>query len=81
MPTRVAARSTPAELAEARRDAARMNIGWAVVWKRNGSISSFVLPYLRATGFRFAYRTCGKDSVLVYKRSAKPLPASTACVH
>ncbi len=58
-----------------------MNIGWAVVWKRNGSVSNFVLPYLRATGFRFAYRTCGKDSVLVYKRSAKPLPAANTCVH
>ena len=80
MPTRVAALTTPGELAEARQDAARMNIGWAVVWKRNGSVSSFVLPYLRATGFRFAYRTCGKDSVLVYKRSAKPLTASNNCV-
>jgi hypothetical protein len=81
VPSDVAKLNTPGELAEARRDAARMNIGWAVVWKRNGSVASFVLPYLRATGFRFAYRTCGKDSVLVYKRSAKPLPAPTACVH
>jgi len=47
-----------------------MNIGWAVVWKRNGSVASFVLPYLRATGFRFAYRypVHGRDSVLVYRR-------------
>jgi hypothetical protein len=81
VPTRVAALTTPGELAEARQDAARMNIGWAVVWKRNGSVANFVLPYLRATGFRFAYRTCGKDSVLVYKRSAKPLPDSHTCVH
>ena len=57
-----------------------MNIGWAVVWKRNGSVASFVLPYLRATGFHFRYRTCGKDSVLVYQRSAKPLPPSANCV-
>src|SRR5499427_8121262 len=81
VPSDVAKLNTPGELAEARRDAARMNIGWAVVWKRNGSVASFVLPYLRATGFRFAYRTCGKDSVLVYKRSANPLPAPTACLH
>jgi hypothetical protein len=78
--TNVAAVNTPAELAEARRDAARMNIGWAVVWKRNGSVSNFVLPYLRATGFHFVYRTCGKDAVLVYQRSAHPLPANPNCV-
>ena len=74
VPASVATKNTPAELAKARRDAARMNIGWAVVWKRNGSVSNFVLPYLRATGFHFLDRTCGKDSVLVYQRSAKPLP-------
>jgi hypothetical protein len=71
---------TPAELAEARRDAARMNIGWAVLWKRNASVSSFVEPYLRATGFHFVYRTCGKDSVLVYQRSATPMAANPNCV-
>jgi 4-amino-4-deoxy-L-arabinose transferase-like glycosyltransferase len=81
VPTDVAALGTPGELAEARRDAARMNIGWAVVWKRNGSVGSFVLPYLRATGFHFVYRTCGKDSVLVYQRSTHPLPANPNCVH
>jgi hypothetical protein len=78
---KVAGLGTPGELAEARRDAARMNIRWAVVWKRNGSISSFVEPYLLATGFHFVYRTCGKDSVLVYQRSARPLPAYPNCVH
>src|SRR5215468_7430748 len=77
----VAKLNTPGELAEARQDAARMNIGWAVVWKRNGSVASFVLPYLHATGFHFLYRTCGKDSVLVYQRSASPLPPSPTCVH
>ena len=46
-----------------------MHIGWAVVWKRNNSVTDFILPYLRETGFRFAYRTCGRDSVLVYKRA------------
>jgi hypothetical protein len=81
VPTGVAAVNTPAELAGARRDAARMDLGWAVVWKRNGSVDNFVLPYLRATGFHFVYRTCGKDSVLVYQRSARPLPADPHCVH
>jgi hypothetical protein len=59
-----------ADLAKARAGAASMHIGWAVVWKRNRSVASFILPFLKATGFHFAYRTCGKDSVLVYKRSA-----------
>jgi hypothetical protein len=47
-----------------------MNIGWAVVWKRNGSVSKFLLTYLRNTGFHFAYlqEIHGKDTVLVYKR-------------
>jgi hypothetical protein len=57
-----------AQLATAAKDAAQMHIGWAVVWKRNNSVTDFVLPYLRETGFHFAYRTCGRDSVLVYKR-------------
>ncbi len=71
---------TPAQLAAARQDAARMHIGWAVVWKRNNSVTAFILPYLRETGFRFAYRTCGRDSVLVYQRmSARPAVAPTKC--
>jgi len=68
-----------AELAQARADAARMNVGWAVVWKRNQSVASFILPFLKATGFHFAYRTCGKDSVLVYQRSAHTVTRS-GCV-
>jgi hypothetical protein len=62
---------TPARLAAARADAARMNIGWAVVWKRNGSVSKFLVPFLHETGFRFDYLTSihGKDTVLVYKRA------------
>jgi hypothetical protein len=61
---------TPQKLAAAKRDAAAMNIGWAVVWKRNGSVSKFLLTYLHNTGFNFAYRQeiHGKDQVLVYKR-------------
>jgi hypothetical protein len=65
---------TPKVLAAARRDAAAMNIGWAVVWKRNGSVTKFLLSYLHETGFHFAYlqeihgKLHGKDTVLVYKR-------------
>jgi len=55
---------SPAQLAAARRDAARMHVGWAVVWKRNISISAFVLAYLKATGFNWKYRD---GNVLVYK--------------
>ncbi len=55
---------SPAQLAAARRDASRMHIGWAVVWKRNISISAFVLAYLKATGFNWKYRD---GNVLVYK--------------
>jgi hypothetical protein len=62
---------SPKELAAAKADAARMNIGWAVVWKRNGSVSKFLLSYLKETGFKFAYlqEIHGKDTVLVYKRA------------
>ena len=62
---------SPGELAAAQADAARMNIGWAVVWKRNGSVSKFLLSYLHKTGFNFAYGypKHGKDQVLVYKRA------------
>ena len=42
---------TPTRLAAAKADAARMNIGWAVVWKRNGSVSKFLLTFLHKTGF------------------------------
>jgi hypothetical protein len=62
---------TPKVLAAAKADAARMNIGWAVVWKRNASVSKFLLTFLHETGFRFDYlsSTHGKDTVLVYKRA------------
>jgi 4-amino-4-deoxy-L-arabinose transferase-like glycosyltransferase len=68
-----------AQLDAAARDAARMHIRWAVVWKRNNSVTDFILPYLRETGFRFAYRTCGRDSVLVYERTTRPLGTPTKC--
>jgi hypothetical protein len=68
---KVSAYLTPKVLAAARADAARMNIRWAVVWKRNGSVSRFVLTFLHQTGFRFAYlqQVSGKGYVLVYKRA------------
>lgn len=56
---------SPAQLARARRDAQRLHIGWAVVWKRNISVDGFVLPYLKQTGFTYAYRD---GNVLVYRR-------------
>jgi hypothetical protein len=57
---------TPAQLTAARRDATRMHIGWVVVWKRNISVDGIILPYLRRTGFCFAYRS---GNVLVYKHA------------
>ncbi|HUL24598.1 MAG TPA: hypothetical protein VLW44_02365 [Streptosporangiaceae bacterium] len=58
---------SPAQLAAARRDARRLGIGWIVVWKRNNSVQSFILPFIRATGFTYAYRD---HNVLVYRRAA-----------
>jgi hypothetical protein len=55
---------SPAQLAAARRDASRLHLGWAVVWKRNISIDSFILTYLKDTGFRYKYRD---GNVLVYR--------------
>jgi hypothetical protein len=52
--------STPAQLTRALRDAQRMDIGWAVMWKNR----PVVLRYLTALGFRFDYRA---DGVSVYR--------------
>jgi hypothetical protein len=60
-----ASKLSPTQLAEARLDAQRLHIGWAVVWKRNISVAGFVLPYLKGTGFKYAYRD---GNVLVYRR-------------
>ena len=59
-------RSTPAELAAARADARRMDVGWVLVWRWPASRSPApaVLSYLRATGFRPAYTA---DGVQVYR--------------
>jgi hypothetical protein len=54
----------PAQLLAAGRDASRLHIGWAVVWKRNISVDQYVLTYLKDTGFRYAYRD---HNVLIYQ--------------
>jgi hypothetical protein len=64
-----------AQLAAARRDARRLDVGWVVVWKRNNSVQNFVLPYLRATGFRYAYRD---GNVLVYRHRGRVVTTGTA---
>jgi hypothetical protein len=51
---------TAAQVAAGRRRAARMHIGWVVVWYSNPAI----VQYLHQTGFRFAYRA---DRVSVYR--------------
>ena len=56
----------PVQLAAARQDARRLNIGWIVVWKRNNSVQDFILPFIRAAGFKYAYRD---HNVLVYRRA------------
>ena len=57
---------SPAQLAAARQDARRLNIRWIVVWKRNNSVQDFILPFIRAAGFKYAYRD---HNVLVYLRA------------
>lgn len=54
-------RSYRALLAAARRQAGRMDVGWAIVWHRTRAITR----YLTSTGFRFAYQANG---VPVYRR-------------
>jgi hypothetical protein len=48
------------ELAAARLDAHRMNVGWAIMWAPNQACQR----YLEAVGFRFAYRA---DGIPVYR--------------
>jgi hypothetical protein len=62
--SRNASELSASQLAAARRDAGRLHLGWAVVWKRNISIDSFVLTYLKDTGFIYRYRD---GNVLVYQ--------------
>ena len=55
----------PAQVRSARRDALRMRVGWAIVWKR----TPFVYAYLRQVGFRYAY---GVNGVNVYRLNSQP---------
>jgi hypothetical protein len=73
---------TPSQVAAARQDLRRLNIGWVLIWLPNW-VPSFplerigparpdaqdqqVMSYLAATGFRFDYRA---DNVLVYRPAA-----------
>jgi hypothetical protein len=50
-----------ADLAAARRDLSRLDIGWALIWP---TASPAVAGYLTATGFRLVYRA---DGVAVYR--------------
>jgi hypothetical protein len=54
---------TPAQLAAARRDLHGLGIGWALIWTRHPGIPP-VAAYLKATGFRFGYRT---DGAIVFR--------------
>jgi hypothetical protein len=58
--TPVVLKDTPAQLAAARKDARRMDIGWVLVWSNN----PLTIRYLTATGFRFDYRA---DGAAVYR--------------
>ena len=55
---------TAAQVATARRDAARLNIGWVLAWYSNPAI----VTYLTQTGFHFSYRA---DGVSVYRPAAR----------
>jgi hypothetical protein len=64
--TQYGAANSAADLAAARADARRMDIGWVLVWQRRPG----VVRYLTETGFRFAYRA---DGVSVYRPAAASL--------
>jgi hypothetical protein len=55
--------NTTAEVAAARLDARRMNVGWVLVWSTGGRTPALI-QFLRETGFRFAYAA---DGVRVYR--------------
>jgi len=55
----------PAQVRSARRDALRMRVGWAIVWKR----TPFVYRYLRQVGFRYDY---GVKGVSAYRLNSQP---------
>jgi hypothetical protein len=53
----------PAQIAAARQDARRMNVGWVIVWQQSPATQS----YLARTGFRLDYTA---DGAQVYRPSA-----------
>ena len=65
--TQWGSQNTPAELAAARLDARRMDVGWVLVWNWPGVQRPAVIRYLLQTGFRFAYTA---DGVQVYRPSS-----------
>jgi hypothetical protein len=60
-------RLTLAQLAAARRDLHGLDIRWALIWTRHPGIPP-VAAYLKATGFRFDYRT---DGAIVFRLTGK----------
>jgi 4-amino-4-deoxy-L-arabinose transferase-like glycosyltransferase len=64
--------SAAARLAAAKRDARRMDVGWAIVW----SSTPVILHYLTAVGFRFDYRA---DGAAVYRMA--PAAQAAAVPH
>jgi hypothetical protein len=69
-------RNTPAELAAARLDARRLNIGWVLVWSTGGQTTPAIVKYLRETGFQFDYQA---DGVRVYRPALPGLQSWPAC--
>ena len=65
--TQWGSQNTPAELAAARLDARRMDVGWVLVWNWPGVQRPAVIRYLLQTGFRFADTA---DGVQVYRPSS-----------
>jgi len=55
----------PPSLPDARADRERLNIGWAVIWPNLG-VSSEVVDYLKATGFR---RHHSADGYVIFRAS------------
>ena len=53
---------TAAQVGAARRDAARMGVAWAIVWRHTGAAVS----YLTKVGFAYSYRV---DGITVFHRS------------
>ncbi len=55
-------KTSPAQIAAARADLRRLDVGWVLVWQQKPSPA--LTEYLSATGFRFAYSA---DGVSVYR--------------